>query len=31
VILKHDAEDEQFEYSGTNGFTAHVEAVAEAG
>ena len=33
VILKHEAEDEdeQFEYSGTNGFTARIEAVAPAG
>ena len=30
VILKHEAEDEQFEYSGTNGFTARIEAVAPA-
>lgn len=26
--LKHEAEDKQFEYSGTNSFTARVEAVA---
>jgi hypothetical protein len=31
VILKHDGEDKQFEYSGTNGFTANVEAVAAVG
>ncbi len=31
VTLKHDAEDKQFEYSGTNGFTARIEAVAPAG
>jgi hypothetical protein len=31
VILKHEAEDEQFEYSGTNGFAARIEAVAPAG
>jgi hypothetical protein len=31
VILKHEAEDKQFEYSGTNGFTARIEAVAPAG
>ena len=31
VILKHDAEDKQFEYSGTNGFTARIEAVAAGG
>ncbi len=31
VILKHDAEDKQFEYSGTNAFTARIEAVAPAG
>jgi hypothetical protein len=30
VILKHEAEDKQFEYSGTNGFTARIEAVAPA-
>jgi hypothetical protein len=30
VILKHEAEDKQFEYSGTNGFTAKIEAVAPA-
>jgi len=30
VILRHDAEDKQFEYSGTNGFTARIEAVAPA-
>ncbi|MCP4200938.1 MAG: DUF1326 domain-containing protein [bacterium] len=28
VILRHEAEDKQFEYSGTNGFTARIEAVA---
>jgi len=28
VILKHEGEDKQFEYSGTNGFTARIEAVA---
>jgi len=28
VVLKHEAEDKQFEYSGTNGFTARIEAVA---
>ena len=27
VILKHQAEDKQFEYSETNGFTARIEAV----
>jgi len=31
VFLKHEAEDKQFEYSGTNGFTARIEAVAPAG
>lgn len=31
VLLKHEAEDKQFEYSGTNGFTATIEAVAPAG
>jgi hypothetical protein len=31
VILKHEAEDKQFEYSGTNAFTARIEAVAPAG
>ncbi len=31
VMLKHEAEDKQFEYSGTNGFTARIEAVAPAG
>jgi hypothetical protein len=31
VILKHEAEDKQFEYSGTTGFTAKIEAVATAG
>lgn len=31
VILKHEAEDKQFEYSGTNGFTARIEAVASTG
>jgi hypothetical protein len=31
VTLRHDAEDKQFEYSGTNGFTARIEAVAPAG
>ncbi len=31
VILKHEAKDKQFEYSGTNGFTARIEAVAPAG
>jgi hypothetical protein len=31
VILKHEAEDKEFEYSGTNGFTARIEAVAPAG
>ena len=30
VILKHEAENEQFEYSGTTGFTARIEAVAPA-
>ncbi|MAG55851.1 MAG: hypothetical protein CMJ83_06135 [Planctomycetes bacterium] len=30
VILKHQAADKQFEYSGTNGFTARIEAVAPA-
>ena len=30
VILKHEAEDKQFEYSGTTGFTARIEAVAPA-
>ena len=30
VTLKHEAEDKQFEYSGTNGFTARIEAVAPA-
>jgi hypothetical protein len=30
VILRHEAEDKQFEYSGTNGFTARIEAVAPA-
>ena len=28
VILKHEAQDKQFEYSGTNGFTARIDAVA---
>lgn len=31
VILKHEAEDKQFEYSGTNAFTARIEAAAPAG
>ena len=31
VVLKHEAEDKRFEYSGTNGFTARIEAVAPAG
>ena len=31
VILKHEDEDERFEYSGTNGFTARVGAVAPEG
>ena len=31
VILTHEAEDHQFEYSGTNGFTARIEAVGPAG
>jgi len=31
VTLKHEAEDKQFEYSGTNGFTARIEAVGSAG
>jgi hypothetical protein len=31
VILKHEAEDKQFEYSGTTGFTARIEAVAPVG
>ena len=31
VILKHEAEQEQFKYSGTNGFTAKIEVVAPAG
>ena len=30
VIIKHEAEDKQFEYSGTNGFTAKLEAAAPA-
>jgi hypothetical protein len=30
VALKHEAEDKQFEYSGTTGFTARIEAVAPA-
>ena len=30
VTLKHDAKDKQFEYSGTNGFTARIEVVAPA-
>jgi hypothetical protein len=30
VMLKHEAEDKQFEYSGTTGFTARIEAVAPA-
>jgi len=30
ITLKHEAEDKQFEYSGTNGFTARIEAVAPA-
>ena len=30
VLLKHEAENEQFEYSGTTGFTARVEAVAQS-
>jgi hypothetical protein len=29
VILKHEGEDKQFEFSGTNGFTAKIEAVAQ--
>jgi len=28
VMLKHEAEDKQFEYSGTNGFTARIDVVA---
>ena len=28
IVVKHDAADKQFEYSGTNGFTARIEAVA---
>jgi hypothetical protein len=28
VVLKHEAVDKQFEYSGTNAFTARIEAVA---
>lgn len=28
VILKHEGEDNHFEFSGTNGFTARIEAVA---
>ncbi len=31
VTLKHEADDKQFDYSGTNGFTARIEAVAPAG
>ncbi len=31
VVLKHDAEDKQFEYTGTNGFTARIEAAAPPG
>jgi hypothetical protein len=31
VILKHETENEQFEYSGTTGFTAKISAVAEPG
>ena len=31
VILKHEAEDKQFEYSGTNAFTAKIEAVGPTG
>ena len=31
VILKHEAEDKQFEYSGTNAFTARIEAFAPTG
>jgi hypothetical protein len=31
IIIKHEGEDKQFEYSGTNGFTARIEAVAPAG
>ena len=30
VILKHEAADKRFEYSGTNGFTAKIEAGAPA-
>ena len=30
VVLKHEGEDKQFEYSGTNGFTARIEAAAPA-
>ena len=29
-MLKHSADDKQFEYSGTNAFTAKIEAVAAA-
>jgi hypothetical protein len=29
VILKHEADDKQFEYSGTNGFTARIEAASD--
>jgi hypothetical protein len=31
VILKHEAADKRFEFSGTNGFTARIEATAPAG
>jgi len=30
ITLKHRAEDKEFEYSGTNSFTARIEAVASA-
>jgi hypothetical protein len=30
VLLKHEGEDKQFEYSGTNGFTAKVQTDAKA-
>jgi hypothetical protein len=30
VVLKHEGKDKQFEYSGTNGFTARIEVVGPA-
>ena len=31
VVLKHEGEDRPFDYTGTNGFTARIEAVAPTG